>query len=238
LCATVQRNPDGNERLRAFAEQVASAEVQILLRRALERAGYYATNIETTAAATKVSSSSSSSQVPDVVVVDETRAVLAMKPISSAHLSNFLADGWIVLRRVVNKSMDPNNDDQEMVSAAAGVACRLLQSAGCKFSTSDAASKNAPAAIISVRIPTTEAGASALGTSISKRVGDISTRDGFAFLQGKDGQNSLPEMEGVRELKLEACTKEDLDALFVDPFFGTRGETPTTVIQWSKGTIF
>ena len=25
---------------------------------------------------------------------------------------------------------------------------------------------------------------------------------------------------------------------FVDPLYGTRGETPTTVIQWSKGTIF
>jgi hypothetical protein len=34
------------------------------------------------------------------------------------------------------------------------------------------------------------------------------------------------------------CSAKDSRAVFADPFFGTRGETPTTVIQWSKGTIF
>jgi hypothetical protein len=37
---------------------------------------------------------------------------------------------------------------------------------------------------------------------------------------------------------LEVCTKEDQDAIFLDPLYGTKGETPTTVVQWSKGTIF
>ena len=38
--------------------------------------------------------------------------------------------------------------------------------------------------------------------------------------------------------ELSACQGDDDHALFRDTLFGTRGETPTTVIQWSKGTIF
>ena len=36
----------------------------------------------------------------------------------------------------------------------------------------------------------------------------------------------------------EACEVSHPECVWADPLFGTRGTTPTSVVQWSKGTIF
>jgi hypothetical protein len=215
LCFTVQRNkPEGNPQLVAFAEQVASTEVQILLRRALEKAGYSTT---TTATAEKTCTNEKVSST-----VDERTAILAMKTISFAHLNNFMTDGSIILRRVVKST-----EDEYVLSASAGIACRLLQSPGCKLQPTSS-SKN-PA--ICVMIPTTESGAATVGARFSMH---LAVGDCYATILN----DASPDFDGVALWTLEVCTKEDLDAIFLDPLYGTKGETPTTVVQWSKGTIF
>lgn len=37
--------------------------------------------------------------------------------------------------------------------------------------------------------------------------------------------------------KYTACPIDNSAAVFVDSLHGSKGETPTTVIQWSKGTV-
>lgn len=211
LCATVQRNPEENPRLLAFAEEIVSSEVQVLLRSALEKAGYSSSGITDSCAKKSVSS-----------MVDETTALAAMKTISSAHLSNFMADGCIILRRVVRSI-----EDEDVLAASAGVACGLLQSPGCKLQV-ECQPNQKP---ICAMIPITESGAIALRAKLSA---DLAVGDCFAAAMNE----CPPNVDGVVIRCFQPCPKEDPDAVFLDPFYGTRGETPTTVVQWSKGTIF
>jgi hypothetical protein len=247
LCATVLRHPDENNQdsplLRSFAEQVATQEVQILLRRALERAGITMAIIpieESSTTATqqpeRVSSSSSTSTITRNV--DATMALVAFKRISSAHLQNFVADGSIVLRNVVVAVSGGNdNEDVLLLSAAAGIACRLLQTAGCKLLASDDSSSSSSGSLC-VMIATTDQGAEALSRLYKK---DLAAGDGICVVSGTESMipsSAAALLDEVAVWKLQQCQKEDHDAIFVDPFYGTRGETPTSVIQWSKGTIF
>jgi hypothetical protein len=225
--------------LRSFAEQVATQEVQILLRRALERAGITMAIIpieESSTTATQQPERVSSSTSTITRNVDATMALVAFKRISSAHLQNFVADGSIVLRNVVVAVGGGNNDEDVLLSAAAGIACRLLQTAGCKLLASDDSSSSSGS--LCVMIATTDQGAEALSRLYKK---DLAAGDGICVVSGTESMipsSAAALLDEVAVWKLQQCQKEDHDAIFVDPFYGTRGETPTSVIQWSKGTIF
>ena len=150
-------------------------------------------------------------------------AMVAMKTISSAHYDKFMTDGSIVLRRVVNSM---NDSDDDMISAAAGIACRLCSSPACQY----AINENNPT--IHIAIPKTETGASTLEQLC---FADLGVGDAFVTTR----PDALPSTSNdVEVATLQACNQESPNAIFVDPLYGTRGETPTTVIQWSKGTIF
>ena len=63
--------------------------------------------------------------------------------------------------------------------------------------------------------------------------GDLSQGDAFAFIGTQE--NSSEGNEYI--FSFIPCDPSDGDAVFVDRFFGKRGDTPTSVLQWSKGTI-
>lgn len=66
---------------------------------------------------------------------------------------------------------------------------------------------------------------------------DLSTGDCLADRTGGAVRKQI-EKDSLYTFYIEACTEDDEKAMFKDRLYGTRGETPTTVVQWSKGTIF
>ena len=215
LCATVLRDGSNTE-LTTFAEKVAASEVRILLLHALRRAGYSMDN-NMTKAQEETESTSGELEVTNSPKIDEDVALSAGRKVSSAHLNNFVTSGSIILRRVVSNL----NDDGTILSAAAGLACQLLQSPACRPSSTPLSTTRDTVKIIIPRVD----------------VGDVGPGDCLAAIASisddrlSDANNSFLYM-------LEACAADDPNALFVNRLHGSRGETPTSVVQWSKGTIF
>jgi hypothetical protein len=217
LCATVLRDPSSNTELKTFAEKVAASEVRILLLHTLRRAGYDMDNMTKAQEEEEAKSITRSEVVVTNSRIDEDIALSAARKVSSAHLHNFETSGSIILRRVVS-GLD---GDSTVLSGAAGLACRLLQSPACKLSSTP---PSAPQDTVKMTIPRVE------------DVGDLGPGDCLAAIasgidDGSPDANSFICM-------LEACAADDPNALFVNRLHGSRGETPTTVVQWSKGTIF
>ena len=124
-----------------------------------------------------------------------------------------------------------------MLSAAAGIACRLLQCSAC---TMQASSTKADHGLV-IFFPMTSKAAETLAQRIHRINDDLSVRDCFALLlsPGQDLDSSLQNMDGVKYWRFVPCSNEDDEkAIFVDHLFGSKGETPTTVFQWSKGTSY
>jgi hypothetical protein len=211
LCATVLRDPSNTE-LKTFAEKVAASEVRILLLHALERTGYSMTKAQEEAKSTidevKVTNSK----------IDEGIALSAGRKVSSAHLHNFETSGSIILRRVVS---DLDGDSSTVLSAAAGLACQLLKSPGCKPSSTPPSTSTRDT--VKIIIPRVD-------------VGDLGPGDCLAVIASISDDGS-PDANSFIYM-LEACAADDPNALFVNRLHGSRGETPTTVVQWSKGTVF
>lgn len=121
LCADVLREATP---LREFAERVAETEVRVLLAHALEKAGY---EFSFDSIVRRDETSSFPLASSSVSNIDESIALTAARKVSSAHLHNFQSGGSIVLRQVLQ------SDDA--ISAAAGVACRLLVCPACRWVT-------------------------------------------------------------------------------------------------------
>jgi hypothetical protein len=249
LCATVLRaeesgikKPD-HELLKAFAEQVTASEIRILMDKALERAGIKVvassnqkfSSLATNNVSSKEKVATTDTRTTHQVSVDEGMAVRVMKSISSAHLDNFLTDGFIVLRRVTTPVIADAAGERSVVSAAAGIACRLNRGHACQLRDS---SLQNPA--IGILFPTTLEAADELAKRIG-RPNDLSVGDCFAW-RLSPGQTiddlALGDVDRAQLWQLELCSHDSAEAIFVDPLFGSRGETPTSVVQWSKGTIF
>lgn len=86
-----------------------------------------------------------------------------------------------------------------------------------------------------ILLPATQKEAEAIssGQSMNEGFDHLSQGDLYAVCQiYRDCLEGEPWFSSV------ACDAADKRACFVDRLFGTRGETRTTVVQWSKGTIF
>jgi hypothetical protein len=105
----------------------------------------------------------------------------------------------------------------DTISAAAGIACRLLESPACRM----------------LKKPTDASIAIVVGDNEGSHP-DLSDGD-LLILQSLQDDNSPPF-----RIFFEAAQADDTShpVTFHDPLFGTRGDTPTSVLQWSKGTIF
>ena len=135
---------------------------------------------------------------------------------SSAHINSFQQNGVIVIRNVLS------TDGSEATHLSRAVACRLMGAPACcaVASTIDSSTNECVYYYFSDRYETT------LGFDVGP--GDI-------LVVASD----IARSENVNWIEgLVSCQADDDSVLFTDTLFGTRGETPTTVIQWSKGTIF
>lgn len=219
LCATVlqQQRENADPILQSFAEQVAETEVRILLDHTLTRAGF-APLPSTSLPHETLGSAATGTDAS----IDSDMATAAAQKVSSAHLDVFRSTGSIVLRRLAGSS----NDDT-IRSVAAGVACRLLEAPACRaWQPLDAAD-----IVLQLRVMSDGESASMSVGGGDLAVGDVQVQCVSSSHVGKNKDIPVGVSYWV------AANGAD-DAFWIDPFFGTRGESPTTVIQWSKGSIY
>lgn len=226
LCANVLRRGATDE-FTTFAERVAETEVRILLSHALQHAGYDC-NIDALSQGRDEIYCAAAKSV--AVSVDESLALVAANKVSSAHLGIFRSNHIVTLRNVagidkLNLTTSP--------SVAAGISTRLLQSPACRplFGTPTDGDVAAGKAIW-VAVPASEIEAESI--RIQSGGGSLAPGDALAV----SGDGWVDDYMGPPWYCMIACETTDDDAYFVDSLYGTRGETPTTVVQWSKGTIF
>lgn len=264
LCATVLRQQqDGRSAdaiLQAFAEQIATAEIRILLHHTLPLAGYDPPSVAADIDKNITPGDDGNASDQSTMVIDPDLAKAATRKISSAHLDGFRTNGSIVLRRMLTLMSsgsedddDNNNSNQQQAqthldSLAAGVACRLLEAPACRVwrrSATAAAENRDTTTMIQVVVVTSK------GTDVDSWAaqstilasggggGDFGVGDMLAIRQSSSSSSFKDESPaGTHVYQFVACSVDDPSATWVDPFHGTRGDTPTTVIQWSKGTIF
>ena len=232
LCATVirqqqQQSTDYNEEreaLTAFAEQVVETEMRILLLSALTKAGFSVADLsEPMEQPTLIPRDPPISQQ----TVDEYEAISASRKVSSAHLAGFRDHGSITIRRVASISEVSSSAENvaHAFSVAAGVASRLLESAGVEEC------ENAEQGSIQILLRSATDGHVDIGDTTYLGPGDL-------YACTNPQIHPLSCQSGVECFFFKSALKDNPEAVFVDPLHGSRGETPTTVIQWSKGTAF
>lgn len=157
---------------------------------------------------------------------------------SSAHLDSFNKNGIIVIRNIIQTS-DCTSDltkEKHLQQSVVAVACRLLNAPASTFihgeflTDTPADSTDPPwsAAFVYCMDSSTvhePSGETVLGF-------DLGPNDVLV-------SSSVSLEEAVTwTFTCVPCQADDTNAAYRDALFGKRGETPTTVVQWSKGTIF
>ncbi|GAX09988.1 hypothetical protein FisN_11Lh019 [Fistulifera solaris] len=215
LCANVQKQNPRDSVMRNFAERAVESEIRVLLTKTLRNAGFVFQDSvvlqrHTDSCIVEVSTEA------DLVNI----ALSASRKVSSAHLDQFRSQGSVILRGILNCPVNKSS----AIAAAAGLACRLLDSPGCKLMTDANGSHNED--VVEVGFSFTE-------QTLDVGNGALYLRDGDAWVSEKNINHP-----SLTKYSFEAASKESPDLAFLNPLHGARGETPTTVAQWSKGTIF
>ena len=244
LCAQVTKGDIEDERtaeLRTFAEKAAEIELRVLIETCLKRAGYDCGEDVLTATKAKRE---------DVILkdnifpnIDPSAAQRVANKLSSAHIDSFRSNHFVLLRNTLatlpnNLSSNSLQSPENIFSVAAGIACRLLHSPACCFIEPSQSSSYKG---VNVFLPGTEEERVKCATflenlnSVTYGGGDIMVGDAYVVLKN---DSSIDASVSSFCYAFAPCEKEDVACCFVDRFHGTRGETPTTVLQWSKGTIF
>ena len=233
LCARTSRNEESDTNLKRFAEKAAEAELKVLLQCALNRAGYDI-NITT------MNGDQAHCQETTLPTIDENVAQAIANKISSAHIGAFQSNGAVTIRNLFQ-----NADDAHRFSVAAGLACRLMASPACSYVNLSSQSKNFDdenAAILIVLPMNEKELQEQMDTSASKisqsfAGGPLSVGDAFVSrISLRDANENYESIPCVSTFV--PCNQNEAIVTFQDKFFGSRGETPTSVLQWSKGTIF
>ena len=156
---------------------------------------------------------------------------------SSAHLDSFNKNGIIVIRNVIQTSDRASGlaKEKHKQHSAVAVACRLLNAPACAsisgefFSGASADSTDSPWSIAFVYYTDSTVHEPARETVLGF---DLGPNDVLVSSSG------ILEEAVTWTFACVPCQDDDTNAAYRDALFGKRGETPTTVVQWSKGTIF
>ena len=179
-------------------------------------------------------------------IIDERISLAASRRVSSAHISNFKANKCIVLRNIISYESHDERDSR-LFSTVAGVVCRLLQ---CQFCTLWCGANG----FIQPEIwqnQSEEESSTIITISLLKPQSKIENMNLLGFDLYAD-DILIQSVETIESTKGGAL--KDVYQIYAssgllaqhgfpgveyeDRLYGTRGETPTTVVQWSKGTIF
>ena len=163
--------------------------------------------------------------------IDESIALRAGAKVSSAHSSSFQSNGSIVIRNVLTPDRDGAISTHMAESATVGIAARLLNAPA----VSSARPTDIDDGTLYMLLPLDEKEAEEISDKLGSVVGgggSLGIGDVFATTRGVAAQNSISNWKDY-----SACSNDDPTSLFIDVLYGSKGETPTTVIQWSKGTV-
>ena len=144
--------------------------------------------------------------------------LVAARLVSGLHQARFSDSGLVVVRRCV---ADADCANQKARVALAAVATRILDAPACRLCES---STDASAAAITPRRGVHEWGGMRLN------IGDV--------LVSRSGLLDTHPSQNCLIMWVEECEADDPTAFWVDTLHAARGTTPTSVTQWSKGTIF
>jgi hypothetical protein len=231
LCATVSKD-ESSSSLRSFAEKASELELRVLLKSCLDQAGYNSHEC------LNKNNVGGLSDVTSLVMkkVDHHLALSIAQKVSSAHLDAFESSGIVTIRKVY-KSHENQSLVQCSKSVAVGLACRLLGSKAVKEHIS---SCNNPSGV-TIFLPRTEEEAQRVMNILECEMnssfyggGNLNYGDAFNF--SRSLVRCIPSSANL--FSFLPCDTTDKEVIFVDRFHGSRGRTPTSVIQWSKGTIF
>ena len=216
LCAQAVRG-ELSEPLAAFASWMAEMELRALMDHCLRCAGYEpATPVAPHAApvleaAAEAGSTSSEAGTASSQAATTQAGLAAARGLSDAHAAAFVRDGRVLLRGLL---LSDGLSRAEAAAAEAALAARLLDAPACR-----------------------EAAAGEAGTVALLRAGDAAAAG--TWLGPSDALATRVDtgtaVEGRRVFA--ACAAGDGAAVWVDPLHGARGVCPTSVLQWSKGTV-
>jgi hypothetical protein len=245
LSATVSRDENICKEFKEFASAACELELRVLLNYCLGRAGYECNDddinislAESPVQTTFISNPNTNYSTSEKIELDANLAQAVANKLSSAHIGAFQSSASVTVRSVLRPVhlVDDNNPLRPSRSAAAGLACRLLGSPAVKLARNymDGSGANRDeTALYIILILTVSEGSNAKFGSAFYGGGPLAVGDAFACYD-VDATETGDE-NGVHSFI--PCDSSDINAVFVDRFHGTRGETPTSVLQWSKGTI-
>jgi len=243
LSATVSRDDNIADEFKEFASAACELELRVLLNYCLGRAGYECNDddilvADSPAQTTFISNPNTKDSTLEKLELDVNLAQAVANKVSSAHIGAFQSSASVTVRSVLRSVhlMDDNNPLRASRSAAAGLACRLLGSPAVKIARKSIDDSNADrdGTALHVILPLTESeGSNAKFGSAFYGGGPLAVGDAFACYEVDETETG--NENGVHSFI--PCDSSDTNAVFVDRFHGTRGETPTSVLQWSKGTI-
>lgn len=145
-------------------------------------------------------------------------ALSCTRCVSSAHTAKLQSSGAVVLRQALQG--DAASSDRGVALAAAALAARLLDVPACREAAS----------------PTDASIGILCATSVAPESFGLHPGDVLAVSSGTSLAQQVEEQSWATSWFSPADANDEA-ALWCDPFYGTRGSAPTTVIEWSKGTI-
>jgi len=166
-------------------------------------------------------------------MVDETAALVAGNKVSSAHLSSFRNNGAVTIRNVLRTVPEGAIQLHSADAASAGIAARLLDAPAICWARNN--KHDGSDSAVTILLPLHESEAEAMSRALGTFAGGGSLAPGDVFATATT--SSCAEESNAPWRTYQACGVNDSAAVFVDKLCGSRGETPTTVIQWSKGTV-
>lgn len=248
LAAKVSKGDCVSQELLRFAESTCEIELRLLLEYCLECAGYDAVDVFQTWSNKGCISSQSES-----LDLNMELAQRVANRVSAAHIDVFQSNGSVTLRKVLTL-LDVKEEERNLCnllfSAASGLACRLLGSPAVRCVQEDIVDDDGEVHandFLYVYFPRKELDTSdSLYSTWKEKIGstfygggDLTVGDSFCFHPMAMDPNAKA-VQGITEIGLYRflpCEASDNNACFQDRFYGSRGDTPTSVIQWSKGTI-
>ena len=144
-------------------------------------------------------------------------AQMACRQVSDLHSDAFGRSGGVVLRRAFE---NVDADDEAIVAAA--LAARLLDAPAVRAARAD--DENVVAVVPAAAAP----------SAPPELPFEWSDTDVLAIAVGAAPLGRTADWLSWRFV---ACDAADTAAVWVDPLHGGRGTTPTSVLQWSKGTV-
>jgi len=236
LCAEIVQQQEQDQQqqvhpLHTFAQDAATVELKTLLLHCLDQAGFDFT------------------RHGHGHQIQSDLALQCANKLSSAHVDAFTTNGYVLVRRMMVHKNDDNDDAQEeKESIAAGLACRFLDSPACCIMERDdnrILSQQGDSVYIYISTKDDDLDISTLIPFLSKTSayyggGSLSFGDAIVLRENlcHSGQKDLGLHHSKDWIQVVACDDvQDPNVSYIDSLHGLRGKCPTSVVQWSKGTI-